>query len=141
MDTEYAGRLLRTVRPDATTGTSDPQVVLHRVYDAIIQGDFAAYGESIAEDAELAICGFGPLDGTWHGRNAVVEATRRNFALVDGQQPEIEGIVSQGDCVAVLLRESGVFKSTGQAYRIRGVQWFTFDNGKIKKIDEIISSY
>jgi hypothetical protein len=33
-------------------------------------------------------------------------------------------MISQGDSVAVLMRESGVLKSTGQAYSIRGVQWF-----------------
>jgi hypothetical protein len=49
-------------------------------------------------------------------------------------------LVSQGDRVAVLLRESGVFKSTGEAYSIRAVQWFTFADGKIKRIDEIVAS-
>jgi SnoaL-like domain len=65
----------------------------------------------------------------------------------EGQQPfliakpEIESIISQGDRVAVLLRESGVFKSSGQAYSVRGVQWFTCADGKIKKIDEDRSQY
>ena len=56
------------------------------------------------------------------------------------QKPEIESMISQGDQVAVLLRESGVLKSSGQAYTVRGVQWFTFAHGKIRKIDEIIVS-
>jgi hypothetical protein len=38
------------------------------------------------------------------------------------------------------LRESGVLKSSGQAYSIRGVQWFTFADGKIRKIDQIAAS-
>jgi len=140
MDREYTDRLLATVRATATKDTSDPQTVLHEVYNAIIQGDFNRFGESVTEDVELSICGFGHLDGTWRGRNEVVAATRRNFAEVESQQPEIEGMIFQGDCVAVLLRESGEFKSTGHAYSIRGVQWFTFSDGKIKKIDEIVAS-
>src|ERR1700693_2224565 len=131
MDREYTDRLLATVSTAATKDISDPQTVLHGVYSAIVQGNFEAFGESVTEDVELSICGFGHLDGTWQGRNEVVAATRRNFAEVESQQPEIEGMMSQGDCVAVLLRESGVFKSTGQAYSIRGVQWLTFCVGKI----------
>ena len=140
MDPEYTDRLLNTVRPAATTHTRDPQAVLHAAYAAIIQGDYEAFGESVTDDVELNIRGFAPMDGTWCGRVAVVEATRRNFALVADQQPEIEGMITQGDCVAVLLRESGVLKSNGQAYSIRAVQWFTFAGGKIKRIDEIVAS-
>ena len=71
------------------------------------------------------------LDGSWRGRADVLEATRRNFGTLSGQQPGIDAMISQGESVAVLLRESGVFKSTGQAYSVRGVQWFTFAGGKI----------
>ncbi len=94
-------------------------------------------GNSMSEDVELNICGFGPMDGNWRGRKAVVEATRKNFASLASQRPEIESIICQGDCAAVLLRETGVLKTTGQAYSIRVVQWFTFADGKIRKIDEI----
>jgi ketosteroid isomerase-like protein len=140
MDREHTDLLLATVRSAASTDPSDPQAVLHAAYDAIIQGNFDAFSDLLTEDVELSIRGFGPIDGTWRGRDAVVEATRKNFALLAGQQPEIESMISQGDSVAVLLRESGVLKSTGQAYSVRGVQWFTFADGKITKIDEIIVS-
>jgi ketosteroid isomerase-like protein len=140
MDREYTDRFLSTVSTAVSNDISDPLTVVHGVYTAMIQGNFGGFSESVTEDVELNVCGFGPLDGTWRGRNEVVGATRKNFALVAGQQPEIEGMIRQGDCVAVLLRESGVFKSTGQAYSVRGVQWFTFADGKITKIDEIIAS-
>jgi ketosteroid isomerase-like protein len=140
MDRDYAEKLLQTVSHAACNDVNDPQTVLHAVYSAIIQGNFDAFSDSVTEDVELNICGFGPMDGSWRGRREVVDATRKNFALVAGQQPEIEGMISQGACIAVLLRESGVLKSTGQSYRLRGVQWFTFANGKIKKIDEILAT-
>ena len=140
MDPEYTDRFLRTTSGAATKDLKAPQAVLHAAFDAIIRGDFDAFGESIADDAELSVSGFGPLDGSWHGRAEVVSATRRNFALLGNQKPEIESIISEGDRVAVLLRESGVFKSSGQGYSVRGVQWFTFSDGKIRKIEEIIAS-
>jgi ketosteroid isomerase-like protein len=139
MDPEYSDRLLATAR-SARNEASDPQAVLHAAYDAIVHGSFEAFGETLTEDVELNICGFGALDGAWRGRSEVVEATRRNFALIGLQQPEIENMIRQGDCVAVLLRERGTFKATGQAYSIRAVQWFTFAAGKISKIDEIVAS-
>ena len=140
MDREYTDRFLRTTGSAATEDIKAPQTVLHAAFDAIIQGDFEAFGELITDDIELTVSGFGFLDGTWRGRDEVVTATRRNFSLVANQKPEIESIISQGERVAVLLRESGVFKSSGQAYSVRGVQWFTFAGDKIKKIDEIVAS-
>jgi ketosteroid isomerase-like protein len=140
VDRNYTDRLLQTVSPPATTDLSDPQTILHRAYSAVLQGNFDAFSDSVTEDVELNIWGFAPMDGNWRGRSEVIAATRKNFGLVTGQQPEVEGIISQGACVAVLLRESGVVKSTGRPYKLRGVQWFTFADGKIKKIDEILAS-
>ena len=140
VEPEYTNKLFQTVGTVATRDASDLPTVLLVVYAAIIQGDFEAMGNSMSEDVELNICGFGPMDGNWRGRKAVVEATRKNFAFVDSQRPEIESVICQGDCAAVLLRESGVLKPTGQAYSIRAVQWFTFADGKIRKIDEIAGS-
>jgi ketosteroid isomerase-like protein len=140
MDREYTERFLRTTISAATDDSKAPQTVLHTAFDAIIQGNFDAFGKSITDDAELSICGFGALDGAWRGRDDVVAATRRNFALLANQKPQIDSMISQGDRVAVLLRESGVFKSSGRAYSVRGVQWFTFADGKISKIEEIIAA-
>jgi ketosteroid isomerase-like protein len=140
MDREYGEKFLQTTGSAATKEVSAPQTVLHAAYDAIIQGNFEAFGEKVTEDVELNISGFAPMDGSWRGRDAVVAAARKNFALIGEQKPEIESMISQGDTIAVLLREKGVLKSNGQAYSIRGVQWFTFAEGKIKKIDEILTA-
>lgn len=140
MDREHSDRLLAIVSAAATQEISDPQAVLHRAYHAIIEGDFDRFSESVTDDVELNICGFGPINGNWRGLKDVIAATRKNFAMLSGQKPVVEGMISQGDSVAVLLRESGVIKSTGEVYSIRGVQWFTFENAKIKRIDEIVAS-
>ena len=140
MPTDHMDRLLESVRAAATENPSDPQLLIHNAFSAIIRGDFDTFGESLSDDAELSIVGFGPIDGTWKGRQEVVVATRRNFATLGQQEPEIEGMISQGTSAAILMRESGVLKSNGQAYSVRGVQWFRFENGKIKRIDEIVAS-
>jgi ketosteroid isomerase-like protein len=140
MDREYGERFLRTTGDAVAAQASDHLAVLHAAYESVIQGNFDAFGASVTDDVELNISGFDPLNGSWRGRSEVVAATRKNFAEMENQQPEVEGMIHQGDCVAVLVRESGVLKSTGQAYRIRGVQWFTFADGKLKKIDEILVS-
>jgi ketosteroid isomerase-like protein len=140
MDRAYSDKFLRTTGGAATKEVTAPQTVLHAAFDAIIRGNFDAFGQSVAEDVELNISGFGALDGSWSGREAVVAATRKNFALLGEQKPEIESMISDGDRIAVLLKEKGIFKSNGQAYSVRGVQWFTFAEGKIKKIDEIIAA-
>src|SRR5271165_5560537 len=134
MDPEYTDRFLQTVR---TAPDESRQEILHRAYASVIQGNFEAFADSVSDDVELHISGFAPMDGAWRGRQQVIDATRNNVALVSNQQPVIESMISQGDCVGVLLRESGILKSTGQPYSIRGVQWFTFSNGKIRRIDQI----
>jgi ketosteroid isomerase-like protein len=140
MDREYSERFLRTTSSAATEDILAPQTVLHAAFDAIIRGDFEAFAASVTDDVELNIRGFGALDGEWRGRAEVVAATRKNFALLGEQKPEIESIISEGDRTAVLLRESGILKANGQPYSVRGVQWFTFVDGKIRKIDEIIAT-
>jgi ketosteroid isomerase-like protein len=140
MDPKYTDTFLEVVGAAATPDSSDPQTILHRAYHNIIQGDFHSFGEYLSDNVELHICGLGALDGTWRGREEVLAATRRNFAEVADQKPEVEAMIAQGDSIAVLLRESGMFKSSGQTYSVRGVQWFTFAGGKIRKIDEIVAS-
>jgi ketosteroid isomerase-like protein len=77
------------------------------------------------------------VDGNWRGRGDVIGAAKRNYARLESQQPSIEALISQGDSVAVLMHERGKIKSSGEAYRMRAVQWFTFADGKIRKIDQI----
>src|ERR1035437_410299 len=139
MDSEYTDKLLSTVSAAAASTAQDPLVTLHAMYDAIIKGDFDGIGEFMTYDVELNICGFPAIDGTWRGRNDVVAAARKNYAQIEDQQPEIEAMISRGDSIAVLLRKRGVLKSTRQAYS-SGVQWFTFGDGKIRKINQIIAS-
>ena len=142
MDAQYTAQFLERIR----THSPQPETVdvnhetLHDIYDAVIRGDFDAFGQFLTDDAELDIRGAGPMDGNWRGRERVVEAARANFSQVADQKPEIESVISGNDSIAVLFRESGVFKLEGRNYRLRVVQWFTFAGGKLKRMDEIVAS-
>jgi ketosteroid isomerase-like protein len=139
MDREYSDRFLRTTASIATVDGTDSKSVLHAAFDEVINGNFEAFGEFLTDDAELSICGFESMNGTWRGRESVVAAARTNFGQLGDQKPEIIGMIAQGDNIALLLRESGLITATGQAYSVRVVQWFTFVQGKIKRIEEIIA--
>lgn len=140
MDREYTDKFLKKVGAAARDDPSDPQTILRGVYAAIIDGDFDALDKWFADDVEFSMCGFSPIDGTWRGREEVLRAARRNYAIATDQKSEVDGMISEGPCVAVLLRENGTLKSSGQPYSIRGVHWFTFADGKIKRIDGIAAS-
>ena len=142
LDARYTARFLDTVRnhsphPESSQANRE---TLHLVYDAVIRGDFNAFGKSLADDVELDIRGLASMDGNWRGRERVVEAARANFSQLADQKPEIESMLSGNNSIAVLFRESGVFKLDGRNYRFRVVQWFTFAEGKVKRIDEIVAS-
>ena len=140
MDPAYTDKLLDTLNLAATSPGSEHKAVLFRVYAGIIEGNFDALREAAASHVEFTISGFEPMAGTWRGHDAVVQATKTNFAQVGSQKPVIEGMIADGDSVAVMIRESGVMQATGQPYLVRAVQWFTFSEGKIVRIDQVVAS-
>lgn len=128
--------------PDAADEESYSRHVaaLQGIFAAVGRGDFDAYAEACHDDVELDIAGppSVPLVGVWKGRDEVVAATRRNFGMLDAQQPEVESLSAQGDHVVVILRERGRYIATGADYRWRAAQVFTFEAGKLRRIREII---
>ncbi len=138
MDPQFTSRFLDTLEsaPKAATET-DNRGTLSTAFAAIVRGDFDAFGAALTDDAELEIRGSGIFDGSWRGVKEIVAAARINYGKVEGQQPEIEAMISQGDAVAVLLRERGLLKADRRKYSLRAVQWFSFSNGKIRKIVSI----
>ncbi len=138
MDPLYTEKLLSKVEACVVT-PDDPQATLRAIYSAVIQDDFARLTPLVNDDVELHISGFIPLNGSWRGREAMIEGTRRNFAMLSHQKPQIEKIMAQGDSVAVFLRESGIIRETGLPYNVKVVQWFTFEGGKLKRADHVVA--
>src|SRR5258708_1827338 len=105
MDAQYTARFLDTIRnhspePEAPAPNRE---TLHAIYDAVIRGDFSAFGEFLTDGVELDIRGVMPMDANWRGREQVVEVARANFSQLAGQKPEIESIISGTDSIAVLF--------------------------------------
>jgi ketosteroid isomerase-like protein len=115
---------------------------LQDVYRALAAGDAAAFAGLLAEDVELDIHGPPqvPFIGHWVGRPQVVAAVRRNFAMLEDQQPEVTTVVAQGDSVVVVARERGRVKATGRDYDLHVVQLFTFRAGTVARVREYFDS-
>src|SRR4051812_11547836 len=72
--------------------------LLREQYLALARGDFDAAIDLFHDDVEFEISGppAVPFLGRWRGRPAVGEAMRRNFAMVEDQEPEVHAIIAQG---------------------------------------------
>jgi ketosteroid isomerase-like protein len=105
-------------------------------YAAISRGDTGELAILFAEDVELEIAGHPdcPMVGRWQGRDAVLAAAARNYALLDDQHPEVVSILAQGDSVALIARETGRVRATGRPYELPWLHLFTFRNGRVTRI-------
>jgi len=116
---------------------TDTKVVL---YAAIISGDFDALSEFTMDDVELNISGF-PSIRPLGGRGEMVAAARRNYAQLESQQSRrLKARSPRGRLDCRSDARDRLLRSTGQAYSVRGVQWFTFAAGRISKIDQVVAS-
>jgi ketosteroid isomerase-like protein len=138
MDAAYTGKFLRdlTDRSDRTEALSNDKI-LFGIYDAVAKGDYSAVAGYVSPEIEMRIAGCGQMDGRWRGATEVGQAIAANFQRVTGQKPVMEQMIVQGDSIAVLLNETGSFRDTGKSYSARAVQWFTFESGKLKKVEQI----
>jgi len=112
--------------------------LLTDILGAIQRNEFGAIAAQLTEDAELEISGFGPMDGAWRGRDAVVAAIAANFEKVTEQTSEVEAMVQEGDAIVVLIREQGRWKADGKPYRVRGVIWWTFTGDRLARVEEFL---
>ncbi|AGA27649.1 nuclear transport factor 2 family protein [Singulisphaera acidiphila] len=144
---DFANRLPQAFREGDSNAMakdveSDNVLHLQSVYQAIAQGDLAAFADMLAEDVDLEI--HGPLTvpylGSWRGRQQVVEAVRNNFATVEEQCPELQSVIAQGDTVVASGNERGRYKATGQDYDIQWVQFHTFSEGKLIRIRQLVTN-
>lgn len=141
MKAEFTTRLLHHFQaPPAETPAAAHQQTLHRALHAITEDNFDAFGDALADDAEMEIRGTGAMDGTWRGRSEIVAALRHNFSLISEQEPEMEQMLADDTHVVVRLRERGVFCEGCRPYEYRAVIWYTFGDGRIQRIDEIAAA-
>lgn len=122
----------------AQSKAADKQQVLLEMIRAIAAGDAQTMQKHLAEDVQVEIHGFAGLEGYYHGREAVLHAVLSNLDKVTQQIPKIEELIEQCDSVAMLLHKTGIFKATNKKYEVRGIMWYTFDELRLKWIEEFV---
>lgn len=105
---------------------------------AIGRDDLTSVGEMLAEDVRLEILGADelPFIREAKGRAQVIEAIKQNFGAVEDQRLSIEAVIAQGDTVIVMMEEEGKVLATGKKYRIKGMQRFVIQGGKVEVVEE-----
>jgi ketosteroid isomerase-like protein len=116
--------------------------VVEKMFHLFARNDFDALTDIFPDDVTLEIFGSpdNPMAGLTQGREKVIETTRNNFALVEEQRPEILSVVAQGDTVVVVAHEKGRFRPTGRDYELHWMQIYSFKDGKIARIRELLDS-
>jgi ketosteroid isomerase-like protein len=112
---------------------------LQEMYRGIARGDFEAFSDALAEDAELEIVGGPgmPFNGRWQGRDEIARAVRENFSQIEESRPVIHSIVAQGDTVVLCCQEQGRYRATKQEYDVHWVLVVTYRDGKIVRAREV----
>lgn len=108
------------------------QVVCQYV-EAFNQGDLGKLKSLLAEDAEIqGVFGKGLFEK--------IEPVWRQLIEGYGMQLSIEGMIAEGNIVAVRYLETGTFRApafghqpTGKSYELVAMEWFEIENGKIKR--------
>ncbi|MBV9772591.1 MAG: nuclear transport factor 2 family protein [Gemmatimonadetes bacterium] len=116
---------------------------LQEQYSALVRGEFGGpLAELMDEEVEMEIVGApgAPFTGTWRGREEVLEAVRRNFAMIEDQDPEIQAVVAQGDTVVVFARERGHIRPGHRPYEMHWMSIFNFRDGKVVRIREMVDT-
>src|SRR5687768_16332600 len=145
MDPRFTAQFITHLRPAFEAG--DPAVsqksteaqnlaCIEESYGEIVRGDMQAFNNLMAEDVELEFSGpeEGLFSGQWRGREEVLAAAARNYAMVENQQPVIRHIIAQGENVAVVARERGRIRATGREYEVSFMHLFTIRDGRISRV-------
>jgi ketosteroid isomerase-like protein len=111
------------------------------LYAALCRGDFDAAGRHLTEDVEFDIAGVAPAEFVRQvrGREAMDAVLRQNFAAVEGQRPEAEHVIWQGDMVSIFGRESGRERATGQLYDARWLHVLILRGGLVARVHQYIA--
>lgn len=107
--------------------------VVRQYVDAFNRGDMNGLRSLLAEDAEIqGVFGKGLFEK--------IEPIWRQLIEGYGMQLKIQGLVAEGNIVAVRYVESGSFRApafgnqpTGRSYELIAMEWFEITGGKIKR--------
>lgn len=107
--------------------------VVRQYVDAFNRGDLAGLRALLSDDAEIqGVMGKGLFDTISPVWQQLIEGYN--------MQLRIEGMVAEGNTVAVRYTETGTFtrlafghEPTGKSYELVAMEWFEIEGGKIKR--------
>ena len=112
--------------------------LVQELYQSIAEGDLDALSSLLHESIEAEL--FGPenaFSGKATGIPSFLRMVQDNFSQLESQQPEIQEVVSQGNLVTVVGRETGKLKNAEADYRLRWVQLFRYENGRLIEFRQV----
>jgi ketosteroid isomerase-like protein len=127
MDAAYAAG-------DPSRGQEDAHVgLIGRMLGLVSQGRFGELRGFMTDDVtyEIAVPATLPWVRRAAGVDNVINALAANFAHVHEQRTEPLALVSQGDTVMMMARETGRMTDTGVPYQALLAQQYTFRDGRL----------
>jgi predicted ester cyclase len=111
----------------------DSKVVVREYVEAFNRGDLQRLKDLLVDDAEIqGVKGKGTFEK--------VQPVWRQLIDGYGIHLKIEGLIAEGNTVAVRYLESGTFRApafgnqpTGRSYELVAMEWFEIENGRIKR--------
>jgi predicted ester cyclase len=109
------------------------KAVVREYVEAFNRGDLQRLKELLVDDAEIqGVKGKGTFEK--------VQPVWRQLIDGYGIHLKIEGLIADGNTVAVRYLESGTFRApafgnqpTGRSYELVAMEWFEIENGRIKR--------
>jgi hypothetical protein len=103
--------------------------------DAMCVGDAVGQGECLTDDAFTLTKGFGSVSGRRNRETMLATVDAFREVVPTGFRPKYDRVVAEGDTVVVEWEGNAVL-SDGTPYCNQYVFVFTFENGKIKQLNE-----
>ncbi|HJS75027.1 MAG TPA: nuclear transport factor 2 family protein [Vicinamibacteria bacterium] len=107
--------------------------------EAVARDDYESFAGVVSDSVTLKI--LAPPDVPFirsaEGAAAFLDAVKKNFAMLEDQNPVLLSIVAQGETVVCIVREQGRYAEDGRRYDMHAMQEFLFRGGKLERIFEI----
>jgi ketosteroid isomerase-like protein len=123
-------------------GIAENKQVIAEYFGSLGKGDYPAAIGRFADDITWWVLPASPMGGTYEGKDAVLGLFASGTGLYDASvplAPTIEGMVAEGDKVAVELVITGR-SAKGKDYRNHYHFLFTIRDGKIKAVKEYVDT-
>ena len=123
-------------------GIAENKQVVAEYFGCLGRGDHPAAIAKLADDITWWVPPASPLGGTYEGKDAVLGLFASGAGLYDPSvplAPTIEGMVAEGDEVAVEIVISGR-SAKGKDYRNHYHFLFTIRGGKIRAVKEYVDT-